>query len=135
MYAYSNGLFYPLSMQDDYEATDSWPNTFVVVNEEVFSEYSGTPPLGKMRGTNADGLPTWKDVPPPTSEEVAGIVVNHKNALLAEATAMIAPLRDAMDGGYLDDSDKPRLLTWQRYRYELTKVDINNPEWPKKPSV
>lgn len=48
---------------------------------------------------------------------------------------MIAPLRDAMDGGYLDDSDKPRLLTWQRYRYELTKVDINNPQWPERPSI
>lgn len=61
-----------------------------------------------------------------------------KNALLAEATAIITPLADAQAGGYIDDSDVPRLAEWQRYRYKLTKVDTSTtPEisWPEPPAV
>lgn len=58
--------------------------------------------------------------------------------LLAEATAIIAPLADAQAGGYIDDADMPRLAEWQRYRYKLTKVDTSTaPEinLPPKPEV
>ncbi|WP_273907515.1 tail fiber assembly protein [Enterobacter bugandensis] len=61
-----------------------------------------------------------------------------KAALLAEATTIIAPLADAQAGGYIDDSDVPRLAEWQRYRYKLTKVDtstapdINLPAKPEQ---
>jgi hypothetical protein len=61
-----------------------------------------------------------------------------KNALLAEATAIITPLADAQAGGYIDDADVSRLAEWQRYRYKLTKVDTSTaPEisWPEPPAV
>ncbi|HCH0659898.1 TPA: tail fiber assembly protein [Enterobacter asburiae] len=61
-----------------------------------------------------------------------------KAVLLAEATAIIAPLADAQAGGYIDDADMPRLAEWQRYRYKLTKVDTSTaPEinLPPKPEV
>lgn len=61
-----------------------------------------------------------------------------KNALLSEAAGIIAPLADAQAGGYIDDSDTPRLAEWQRYRYKLTKVDTSTaPEinLPPKPEV
>lgn len=61
-----------------------------------------------------------------------------KTALLAEATAIIAPLADAQAGGYIDDADLPRLAEWQRYRYQLTKVDTStapNINLPPKPEV
>ncbi|HAS1205264.1 TPA: tail fiber assembly protein [Enterobacter cloacae] len=61
-----------------------------------------------------------------------------KTALLAEATATIAPLADAQAGGYIDDADIPRLAEWQRYRYKLTKVDTSNAPnitLPPKPGV
>ncbi|HFZ8412828.1 TPA: tail fiber assembly protein [Salmonella enterica subsp. enterica serovar Aberdeen] len=61
-----------------------------------------------------------------------------KTALLAEATAIIAPLADAQAGGYIDDADVPRLAEWQRYRYKLTKVDTSTaPDitLPPKPEV
>lgn len=48
-----------------------------------------------------------------------------KTALLAEAAAIIAPLADAQAGGYIDDTDVPRLTEWQRYRYKLTRVDTS----------
>lgn len=61
-----------------------------------------------------------------------------KNALLTEATAIIAPMADAQAGGYIDDVDVPRLAEWQRYRYKLTKVDTSTaPDitLPPKPEV
>ncbi len=61
-----------------------------------------------------------------------------KTALLAEATAIIAPLADAQAGGYIDDADVPRLSEWQRYRYKLTKVDTSTASaitFPPKPEV
>lgn len=61
-----------------------------------------------------------------------------KTALLAEATAIIAPLADAQAGGYIDDADVPHLTEWQRYRYKLTKVDTSTaPDitLPLKPEV
>lgn len=61
-----------------------------------------------------------------------------KTALLAEATAIIAPLADAQAGGYIDDADVLRLGEWQRYRYKLTKVDTSTAPaitFPPKPEV
>jgi len=48
-----------------------------------------------------------------------------RTALLAEASAVIAPLADAQTGGYIEDADVSRLAEWQRYRYQLTKVDTS----------
>lgn len=61
-----------------------------------------------------------------------------KTTLLAEATAIIAPLADAQAGGYIDDADVSRLAEWQRYRYKLTKVDTSiapGITFPPKPEV
>lgn len=56
-----------------------------------------------------------------------------KNSLIAEATMKIAPLLDAKEGGYMDQEDLPILTAWQKYRYALTRVDVNKPVWPEKP--
>lgn len=61
-----------------------------------------------------------------------------KTALLAEASAIIAPLADAQAGGYIEDADVPRLTEWQRYRYRLSRVDTSTaPEinWPELPAA
>ncbi|WP_368318742.1 tail fiber assembly protein [Escherichia coli] len=34
----------------------------------------------------------------------------------------------------MDDADKPKLVAWQKYRYDLTKVDPAKPIWPAKPA-
>lgn len=43
-------------------------------------------------------------------------------------------MKDALDGGYIDDADKRRLVAWQKYRYDLSKVTQENQEWPAKPA-
>ncbi|HHQ9378185.1 TPA: tail fiber assembly protein [Enterobacter roggenkampii] len=109
---------------------------------DLFSEYL-TVELAEETpcsvGWNYDG----KDfTPPPEPEKThAELVVEaeqQKTALLAGATAIIAPMADAQAGGYIEDSDVPRLAEWQRYRYKLTKVDTSTaPEisWPEPPAV
>ena len=60
-----------------------------------------------------------------------------KKSLLAAATATIEPLKDALNGGYIDEVDKPVLIEWQKYRYALTKIDpstIHDADWPKSPA-
>lgn len=71
--------------------------------------------------------------PPLTPEQLINQVIAQKQAMIADAALIIAPLRDAQDGGYIKDADKPKLTAWQKYRYELTGVDPAKPVWPAKP--
>ncbi|EKN3738780.1 MULTISPECIES: tail fiber assembly protein [Yersinia] len=74
--------------------------------------------------------------PPPTPEELILLAQQKKAELIAYASEVIDPMRDAKDGGYIDDEDIPRLAEWQKYRYELTKVDVSTApdiEWPAIP--
>ncbi|WP_050692167.1 tail fiber assembly protein, partial [Yersinia pekkanenii] len=58
--------------------------------------------------------------PPPTPEELILLSQHKKTELIAHAAEVIAPMRDAKDGDYIDDEDIPRLAAWQKYRYDLT---------------
>ena len=71
------------------------------------------------------------------AKHIADVAANveKKSALLTEASQVIAPLKDALDGGYIDDADKPVLTAWQKYRYELTKVNAEKPIWPESPGL
>ncbi|SFT43755.1 virus tail fibre assembly protein, lambda gpK [Kosakonia arachidis] len=70
MYAYSNGVFYPLSMQADYESAGTWPTSYVEVNEDVFHEFISNQPEGKQRGTDSSGMPAWIDIPATPNSEL-----------------------------------------------------------------
>ncbi|ENI5904640.1 TPA: tail fiber assembly protein [Citrobacter freundii] len=122
-------------LQTEYQASGMWPDDGVDVSKEMSDEFSGQPPEGKKLGVGVDNMPAWVDIPPPTQEELTAVAAQKKAALLAEASAIIAPLRDASDGSYIDEADKPKLAAWQKYRYALTKVDTFNPVWPEKPAV
>lgn len=71
------------------------------------------------------------------AKKTSDIAINtaKKTQLLAMASVVIEPLKDALDGGYIDDADKPILTAWQKYRYELTKVDPTNATWPSQPTA
>ncbi|MDN4239224.1 tail fiber assembly protein [Citrobacter freundii] len=132
-YCSKTNMFYPFAMKNDYIAAGVWPENGQDVNEDVFSEFTGQPPTGKTRVAGIDGFPAWDDIQPPTAEQIAAFAAQQKTTLLTEASAIIAPLKDALDGGYIDDEDKPGLTAWQKYRYALTKVNLAKPVWPDKP--
>ncbi|WP_159287585.1 tail fiber assembly protein [Proteus terrae] len=137
MYFFSEktNSFYPETMKNDYLEAGTLPSDIVLVDVDVFQEYTQEPPEGKMRSTK-DGLPVWIDIPPLAQSELSSIAEQHKIDLINKATNIIAPMTDALNGGYIDDKDIEQLDKWQRYRYALTKIDISlapDIEWPTKP--
>lgn len=61
---------------------------------------------------------------------------NEKSERLAEATAAIAILQDAVDIGNATDNETALLLEWKKYRVAVNRVDASKApaiEWPDKP--
>lgn len=113
---------------------EAWPVDAVLLTDKETSDYwKRSPPAGKCLGTN-NNRPAWVDIPPLTAEELTAAATRKIAALRAEADAVITPMKDALEGGYIANADIPRLAAWQRYRYELTKVDPDNPVLPEKPA-
>lgn len=122
-------------LKPEYVNKGMWPSDGVDVSYDVSEEYTGQPPTGKTLGVGDDGMPAWVDIPPPTQDELTAQAKAEKEGRIKEASNIIAPLKDALEGGYIDDDDKLKLTAWQKYRYELTKVDAVKPVWPEKPAA
>lgn len=139
MYAYSKGLFYPLSMRDDYEAANSWPDSFVEVSEEVYLKFTVNPPQGKMRGADVEGMPCWVDVPPPTKEELIQALKIERQQLLAQADDVMRDWRTELMLGEISETDKSKLSAWMAYKNEVKSVDVltapDKVVWPAPPEV
>lgn len=125
--------FYDDDRKEAYERAGNWPDDLIEITHVLHLQFCGAAPSGKKLGS-VNGMPGWVDVPPLTAVELLAAVVIKKQSLISEANVVIAPLKDASDGGYIDAADAPRLDAWQRYRYALTKVDAANPVWPDKPT-
>lgn len=132
-YSPTTNAFYPSDLRERYESAGAWPVNAIGVEDSVFSIFTGKPPVGKVRGA-LNGNPAWLDIPELTAEQITAAANSRKAQLISEATQVIAPMKDASDGGYIDDVDKPKLVEWQKYRYALTKVDTTNPVWPEQPT-
>lgn len=100
---------------------------YIGVIRDGFTEFEPTTPYDKW-----DGEKWVTDIDSQNAADTASNTAK-KSALIYEASQFIAPLIDAKDGGYIDDSDIPVLTAWQKYRYALTKVDPAKPVWPEKP--
>lgn len=115
--------------------SDDIPPDALEIDEAIYNSL--------MRANHDDGMeidfssfpPTVVQPQPLSAGQLISLNESRKSALLAEASAVIAPLRDALDGGYIKDADTPRLEAWQRYRYDLTGVDTANPVWPPRPDI
>lgn len=134
IYSAKNNCFVESERIDYYESCGWDLSDAVDVDDSVFEEFTRDRTVdGLMREAGEDGLPVWADIPPRTAEELEADAESKKSSLISHATQVIAPLKDALDGGYIEDEDKPKLTSWQKYRYALTKVDTSNPQWPEKP--
>ncbi len=81
----SNKNFYPTELEADYRKSNAWPDDGIEVSDEMFEQFSGTPPQGKMRGSGGDSMPAWIDLPPPTKEELVNTAKNTQSALISQA--------------------------------------------------
>ncbi|MEQ9889510.1 MULTISPECIES: tail fiber assembly protein [Pectobacterium] len=136
LYSPTTNGFYQTAWQDEYAAAGTLPaDTVTLTPVETRTYWRQVPPAGKMLGAKK-GRPVWINAPSITKAALASMAANQKTALLAHATEMIAPLKDALDGGYIDERDKLILSDWQKYRYALTKVDVSTApdiDWPLAP--
>ncbi|MES0243759.1 tail fiber assembly protein [Citrobacter cronae] len=138
MYAFSNGNFYPLSMREVYETSDSWPTEYIEVDESVFTEFSTTPPEGKIRGTGDDGMPAWVDIPPPTQAEIIAEAEREKQRRIDAANEFMNskqwPGKAAL--GRLKGDELAQYNLWLDYLDALEAVDTSSApdiNWPTPP--
>lgn len=132
-YSAKESGFYFSADKELYEAGKGWPDDAIPVSDEDYQALLSGQQSGMVITAGSDGYPVLAEKPAPTPEELLALATAKKAEMLAEASAFIAPLKDALDGGYIDDADKPTLVAWQKYRYDLTKVDPAKPVWPEKP--
>ncbi|WP_432467112.1 tail fiber assembly protein [Enterobacter roggenkampii] len=69
LYDARTNAFYPLILQADYEASGTWPENGVGVDDATFALFQN-PPAGKMRAPDSNGNPSWVDIPPPANSEL-----------------------------------------------------------------
>ncbi|GCU32694.1 phage tail fiber assembly protein [Escherichia coli] len=140
MYVFSskNNSFYPRSLQENYEEANSWPTDGIEVSESKFAEYSGTPPQGKMRGSTADGMPAWLDIPPLTAEQLLSQAENKRQSLLKHADEITADWRTELVLGEINEFNKRQLSEWMAYKRELKAMEITMASeitWPIQPEI
>lgn len=138
MYAYANNSFYPFSMREVYEASDSWPTEYIEVDESLFTEFSSSPPVGKIRGTGDDGMPAWVDIPPPTHGEIIAEAEREKQHRIDAANEFMNskqwPGKAAI--GRLMGDELAQYNLWLDYLDALEALDTSGaPEfiWPTPP--
>ncbi|EJJ0154903.1 tail fiber assembly protein [Salmonella enterica] len=132
-YSAKKSGFYFYADKEVYEAGKGWPDDAFPVSDEDYQALLSGQQAGMVITAGSNGYPILAERPAPTPEQALAFAKERQIALLSEASSIIEPLRDAMDGGYIDDMDKTKLAEWQRYRYDLTKVDLTKPVWPDKP--
>ncbi|HIA5517869.1 TPA: tail fiber assembly protein [Salmonella enterica] len=134
-YSAKESGFYFAADKKLYEAGKGWPKDAIPVSDEDYKTLFSGQQAGMVITAGSNGYPILAERPAPTPEQSLAVAKSRQSALLAEASAFIAPLKYALDGGYIDDSDKPKLVAWQKYSYELTKIDLTKPVWPVKPAA
>lgn len=71
-----------------------------------------------------------------THEQIVTEAESEKQALMAEATTVIAPLQDAVDLGIATPEEESALKEWKKYRVLLNRIDTSaapDIKWPVKP--
>lgn len=140
MYAYANNSFYPFSMREAYEVSGSWPTNYVEVDESVFTEFSATPPVGKIRGTGDDGMPAWVDIPAPTQDELISEAVREKQRRIDAANEFMNSKQwpGKASIGRLKGDELAQYNLWLDYLDALEAVDTSSApdvNWPVPPAV
>ena len=134
-----NNAFYPLELQSRYVEAGSWPEDGIEVNDEIFKEFTGEPPVGKVRGVK-DGFPCWIDLPPPTRDELIAAAVQEKQVRTGQTNDYINdkqwPGKAAI--GRLKGDELALYNLWLDYLDVLEAVDTSSApdiNWPVPPEV
>ncbi|MGJ0630137.1 tail fiber assembly protein [Xenorhabdus bovienii] len=135
-YSVTTNAFYPAAERDNFVRAGSWPADAKQVDDSVYDQFSGSPPVGQRRVVGDKGLPTWGDIPPPTPEQLQQRAESQKQRLMNAARDIIAPLQDAVDLNIATGAEKSALTEWRKYRVLLNRVDCTTApdvKWPEQP--
>lgn len=133
-YSANNNSFYFESLLNRYSDA---PPDLIIVSEDVFNEFAGSPPNGKMRVPDEHGLPAWGDIPAPTQGQLIVQADAHKAALLASAQSAISLWQSELLLGVISDEDKVSLTAWIAYIKAVKAIDTSaapDNEWPIAPT-
>lgn len=137
LYSAETNSFYPYALKDSYIASGTWPNAGVDVNEAEFVKFIN-PPEGKKLVADAEGKPSFEDIPPPTVEQLVQAAEIDKTARISAANNYINakqwPSKLAM--GRLSYTEKQTFNLWLDYLDALYSVDTSTAPaitWPEQP--
>lgn len=140
IYSPSTNAFFPVSLQEDYEAAGTWPQDGVNVTSDAAAEFMQTAPQGKRRIAGDDGYPAWGDIPALTKEELIASAEMEKQSRINQANDYMNskqwPGKAAL--GRLKGDDMANYNTWLDYLDELGTMDVTTaPDvtWPDKPTA
>ncbi|ASE83603.1 tail fiber assembly protein [Citrobacter koseri] len=140
VYSPSLNLFYDAELEEEYKDANAWPEDGIFVSDEVFLTFSGSAPEGKERVCGEDNLPAWRDIPPPTYEELVAEADADKQSRIDQANDYMNskqwPGKAAL--GRLKGDDLVQYNAWLDYLDALEAVDTSNApdiEWPISPDV
>lgn len=141
MYLFSRSTlaFYPESEIEAYKTAGTLPGDVIEVSDEIRDEYNFTSPEGKKLGVNAKGYPAWKDIPPPTQDELIANAEQERQRLLDYADTVMLDWRTELMLGEINDANRAKLSAWLAYKNDVKSVDVTtDPEhvnWPVPPEA
>ncbi|EUM17872.1 MULTISPECIES: tail fiber assembly protein [Enterobacter cloacae complex] len=118
----ANNAFYPVALKESYVNAGSLPNDLIEVEDSVFSEFSATPPEGKLRGIGSDGFPIWIDIP---------IVEESPEQIQARARALRDEFIVSTDRMLVSDYTINNVLLTSEQQAELLDVRQKFKVWPE----
>jgi hypothetical protein len=136
-YSATTNCFYYADEIYIHQENGTWPNDALGVEDSVFIEYTGEPPVGKTRGAYI-GIPAWVDIPEPTHDELVAEAELMKKNLLSAARNTISIWQTELQLGIISDDDKASLISWLSYIKELQAVDTDTApgvNWPVDPAA
>ncbi|HEM6672566.1 TPA: tail fiber assembly protein [Citrobacter koseri] len=140
IYSPSHNAFYLTVLKTEYELSGNWPEDGVEISDNLFIEYTSTPPDGKERGVGDDGMPCWVDLPEPTTEELIAAAESKRQQLINEANTCINnkqwPGKAAI--GRLKGEELSQYNLWLDYLDVLEAVDTSSApdiNWPVPPEL
>ncbi|WP_313048802.1 tail fiber assembly protein [Atlantibacter subterraneus] len=135
IFSATDNAFYPLSMRQQYIDAGTWPVNGIQVGDDIFNEFTGPAPAGKIRGV-LNEMPAWVDLPPPAPRQLTDQAEQNRLALKNEADIEIAWRQDAVDAGIATAEEAAALAEWKKYRVLLMRVDTSTApdiKWPQEP--
>lgn len=133
----SRAAFYPLELKSLYEGSGNWPQDCYEVSEQTYSDFSVTPPVGKILASVA-GEPGWGDDVDESPAERLSSADRKISLLTGRALKEIQILSFAVELFRDLPGDKEKILALKNFVLDLRSIkthptypaDIIWPEYP-----